>query len=238
MNFFISVRTFHSINGGIIRFRKDQHMKFTDEAIQEEKMNLNVNHFPFNHPLYYRWIQPTDTLQLSRVIKQSKDHLKGYINWARSSGGWNFKTVQNFVNDMVNCEPPRMHLGFFLGKQLVGIGSLAPVDDPGAVQIALWTAKGFEGKGIGTRIAATMEQYAFEIFGYSRLYYQCDANNESSKRLPQKLGYRFSHTFDQEITAEDETGFWMSWVKDRPIDLEPGLLQGAPMEQFNEIRHL
>jgi RimJ/RimL family protein N-acetyltransferase len=115
---------------------------------------------------------------------------------------------------------------------------LAPVDDPGAVQIALWVAKGFEGKGIGTRIAATMEQYAFEVFGYSRLYYQHDALNESSKRLPQKLGYRFSHTFEEDITAEDETGFWMSWVKDRPIDLEPGLLQGAPMEQFNEIRHL
>ena len=219
-------------------FRKDQNMKFTDEAIQEEKMNLNVNHVGFNYPLYYRWIKPTDTLQLSRVIKQSKDHLKGYINWARSAGGWNFKTVQNFVNDMVNCEPPRMHLGFFLGKQLVGIGSLAPVDRLDAVQIALWVAKGFEGKGIGTRIASTMEVYAFEVFGYSRLYYQHDALNESSKRLPQKLGYRFSHTFEEEITAEDETGFWMSWVKDRPIDLEPGLLQGAPMEQFNEIRHL
>ena len=82
-----------------------------------------------------------------------------------------------------------------------------------------------------------MEMYAFEVWGYSKLYYQCDASNEQSKRLPQKLGFRYSHTFNEEITAQNESGFWFSFVKERPDDLPPAILQGADIQPFLEVRH-
>lgn len=211
-------------------------MYFDNESISKEYEKLNFNHPGFDYPLQYRWVKKSDALALSKVIKNSKDHLKGFISWAKFAGNWNFRNITRFVNDLVDCEPPYMHLVFTLGNQIVGMGSLAPAGDSRSVQIALWVAENFDGKGIGTRIALTMEQYAFEVFGYEHLYYQHDALNESSKRLPQKLGFRFSHTFDDSINALDESGFWMSWVKDRPTNLPPGLLQGAPMEQFTEIR--
>lgn len=212
-------------------------MEFTEEAIREERERLSFNHPGFDYPLMHRWIKKSDTLEMARVIRSSAHHLKGFISWAKYANTWDFKQIQRFVNDHADPEPPRMHLVFLLGKRIVGMGSLAPMDKINEVQISLWVAEGFHGKGIGTRIARTMEMYAFEVWGYSKLYYQCDASNEQSKRLPQKLGFRYSHTFNEEITAQNESGFWFSFVKERPDDLPPAILQGADIQPFLEVRH-
>ena len=212
-------------------------MEFTEEAIREERERLSFNHPGFDYPLMHRWIKKSDTLEMARVIRSSAHHLKGFISWAKYANTWDFKQIQRFVNDHADPEPPRMHLVFLLGKRIVGMGSLAPMDKMNEVQISLWVADGFHGKGIGTRIARTMEMYAFEVWGYSKLYYQCDASNEQSKRLPQKLGFRYSHTFNEEITAQNESGFWFSFVKERPDDLPPAILQGADIKPFLEVRH-
>jgi len=212
-------------------------MDFSEEAIRKEYEERSFNHPGFNAPLMHRRIRPTDTLLLTKALRKSHQHLRGYIGWAQYAGEWNFHQVQRFVNDHVNAEAPREHFLFTIGEQFVGMGSLAPMPDPFSIQIALWVADGFQGKGIGSRIAATLEWHAFEVFGYHHLYYQHDASNESSKRLPQKLGFRFSHTFDDETHAEKETGYWFSWVKDRPECLSPGLLQGVDIEKFMRPRH-
>lgn len=212
-------------------------MEFTEEAIREERERLSFNHPGFDYPLMHRWIKKSDTLEMARVIRSSAHHLKGFISWAKYANTWDFKQIQRFVNDHADPEPPRMHLVFLLGKRIVGMGSLAPMDKMNEVQISLWVAEGFHGKGIGTRIARTMEMYAFEVWGYSKLYYQCDASNEQSKRLPQKLGFRYSHTFNEDITAQNESGFWFSFVKERPDDLPPAILQGADIQPFLEVRH-
>jgi RimJ/RimL family protein N-acetyltransferase len=212
-------------------------MDFSEEAIREERERLSFNHPGFNYPLMHRWIKKSDTLEMARVIRRSAHHLKGFINWAQYAPTWDFKQIQKFVNDHADPEPPRMHLVFLLGKQIVGMGSLAPMENIDEIQISLWVAEGFHSRGIGSRIAATMEMYAFEVWGYSKLYYQCDANNEQSKRLPQKLGFRYSHTFSDKISAQNESGFWFSFVKDRPTDLPPAIFQGADIEQFTKVRH-
>jgi len=212
-------------------------MDFSEEAIRKEFEERSFNFPGFDAPLLYRRIRSSDSLLLSKAIRKSHNHLQGYIGWAQYAGEWNFHQIQRFVLDHVNSEAPREHFIFLIGRHFVGMGSLAPMPSPFDIQIALWVAEGFHGRGIGTRIAATLEEYAFQVVGYHSLYYQHDASNESSKRLPQKLGFRFSHTFDDEIHAERETGYWFSWVKDRPADLSPGLLQGADIAKFMQVRH-
>jgi len=212
-------------------------MQFTEEAIAEERKRLSSNHEGFNYPLTHRRIRPNDTLALSKVLKHSAQHLSGYIEWAQYAKHWSFRQVQLFVNQHVKDEFPREHFLFFIGDEIVGMGSLAPMPHPLDIQISLWVAHGFHGHGIGPRIASTIEWYAFEVYGYAHLYYQHDATNESSKRLPQKLGYRFSHSFDTKVSASNESGFWYSWKKDRPEDLPIGILQGADIEAFCQVRH-
>lgn len=180
----------------------------------------------YEFPLACRYIRKTDAKYLYPVMKKSAKHLKGYIGWAKYAPSWNFATVQKFVNDHVNDEFPRFHLIFTIGYQIVGFGSLAPVHhlQPRDVQVALWVADGHQGRGIGSWIVTVLEFYAFNVFGYDHIYYQHDASNTASSKLPIKLGYRFSHTFEQKVTASKETGLWISHVKDRPRNLPLGVI--------------
>lgn len=212
-------------------------MEFTEEAIREERERLSFNHPGFSHPLMHRHIKKNDTLEMARLIRSSGGALKGFIGWAKYSHKWDFKQIQRFVNEHADPEPPRMHLVFLIGKKIVGMGSLAPMGQMDHIQISLWVGAEYQGKGIGTRIARTMEMYAFEVWGYSKLFYQCDASNERSKQLPQKLGFKYSHTFEDRIRAEDESGYWFSFVKDRPEGLPPAIFQGADIDQFTQVRH-
>lgn len=178
----------------------------------------------YDFPLACRELRATDAQHLFPVMKRSAKMLRGYIEWAKYAPNWDFKTVQQFVNDHVNSEYPRFHLIVTCGRQVVGFASLAPMSNPRHIQVALWVGLGHQRRGIGHWIVKILEFYAFNVYGYDKVFYQHDATNRASGTLPQSSGYRFDHTFEEEIHAEKESGFWYSWVKDRPAGLPPGYI--------------
>lgn len=208
----------------------------TNGTFRDPDDYLTWNWPGYDFPLACRNIRETDAQHLFPVMKRSAKMLKGYIGWAKYAPSWNFQTVSEFVKDHVNQGFPRFHLLFTIGKQVVGFGSLAPVNDnPKDVQIALWVGLGHQGRGIGKWIVKVMEFYAFNVFGCEHLYYQHDSSNRSSGKLPQALGFCFSHTFDDEIHAQKESGLWYSWVKDRPITSAQGLLDLGHSENWADV---
>lgn len=198
---------------------------YLEEIKQQQKPDEFVQAWPgYEFPLACREIKSSDAQHLYPVMKRSAKMLRGYIDWAKYAPAWDFKTVQNFVDDQVNSEYPRFHLIFTIGKEVVGFGSLAPVGNPRNVQVALWVALGHQRRGIGHWILTVLEWYAFNVYGYDKVFYQHDSTNRQSGRLPQTSGYRYSHSFDEKIHAEKESGFWLSWVKDRPEGLPAGFI--------------
>lgn len=189
----------------------------------------------YEYPLACRLIDDGDAKHLYPVMKRSAKSLNGYIGWAKYAPEWDFRTVAAFVKDHLEDDLPRWHLVFSIGKQVVGFGSLAPMNHERDVQVSLWVGIGHEGKGIGKRIVEILEFYAFYVFGYDNLYYQHDSSNRKSGALPPKLGFRFSHAFDLEISALKETGFWYSWVKARPEFLPPGIIDTWNWDMWTEI---
>jgi RimJ/RimL family protein N-acetyltransferase len=196
-----------------------------------------VGNWPgYDYPLACRVIRESDQKVLYPVMKRSAEKLKGFIAWGKYVPSWDFKTVSQFVKDHVNDPPPRFHLIFSIGKEVVGFGSLAPMDHEKDVQVALWVAKGHERRGIGSWIVSVLEFYAFEVFGYHHLFYQHDAMNRASGKLPAKHGFTFSHSFDTPKTAMNESGLWMSWVKPRPAELPPGFIDTGDWGKWTEMR--
>lgn len=189
----------------------------------------------YDFPITFRQIEMSDTSRLSKVMKRSATAIRGYVHWGSTVNEWNFKQVQQFVHDHVNDEWPRFHLLFFAGKEIVGFGSIAPMDNPRAAQVALWVAMGHQGRGIGAWIASVMEWYSFHLLGHDLFYYQFDASNDRSHALPLKLGYQYSHSFNQDIDAEDETGLWHSYVKIKPAGTPPGFIDTGDYGNWGQI---
>ena len=210
------------------------------ENADSEVEDLDLQSLPnwpgYDYPLVCRELRKTDSKLLYPVMKANAKHLNGYIEWAKYAPSWDFKEVQRFVNDHMNHDLPRFHLLFSIGYDVVGFGSLAPVGKLRDVQVALWVSKDFEGQGIGKWIVTQLEWYAFYIFGYDNVYYQHDASNRRSGKLPSLLGYDFSHSFDEEITAKKETGLWYSWKKRKPAGIPPGLIDTGTLENWQGMR--
>ena len=207
-----------------------------DSAVEDLDLQSLPNWPGHDYPLVCRDLRKTDSKLLYPVMKANAKHLNGYIEWAKYAPSWDFKEVQRFVNDHMNHDLPRFHLIFSIGYDVVGFGSLAPVGKLRDVQVALWVSKDFEGQGIGKWIVTQLEWYAFYIFGYDNVYYQHDASNRRSGKLPSLLGYDFSHSFDEEITAKKETGLWYSWKKRKPAGIPPGMIDTGTLENWQGMR--
>ena len=202
-------------------------------ATEEMRNKCNRKNFPgFNHPLEFAPMRPKHKPAMIKAVWASHQQLRGYIGWAKYARSWNAKTISKFVDDHINALLPTQHFVFHIGNELVGVGSLVGAYTVHDCQIALWTRTGYQGKGIGTAMVQTLEYVAFNVWGFHTLFYEHDATNESSKKLPQKCGFKFSHSRDIEKSAEQESGFWFSWKKCRPEGLEDAIIQGRPIEDF------
>jgi len=202
-------------------------------ATEEMRSKGNSENFPgFDLPLEFCPIRPKHKPALIKAVWASHKHLRGYIGWAKYARSWNAKTISKFVDDHINAPLPDQHFVFLIGKEIVGLGSLIGAYTAHDAQIALWTTSGYQGKGIGKAMVETLEYIAFNVWGFQTLYYEHDFTNEASKRLPQKCGFKFSHSRDIEKSAEMESGFWFSWKKYRPEGLPDAIIQGRPIEDF------
>ena len=202
-----------------------------------ESEDLPLENWPgYDYPLACRVIKETDAKILYPAMKRSAKHLKGYIGLAKYAPSWKMATVQKFVQDHVESEWPRFHLVFTIGYEVVGFGSLAPMSNPRDIQVALWVAYGHERRSIGSWIVQVLEWYSFNVFGYDNVYYQHDATNRKSGALPKKLGYKYSHFFNEEISAMNESGLWYSHKKSRPEGLPPGAIDTGTLENWNDYK--
>ena len=67
------------------------------------------------------------------------------------------------------------------------------------------------------------------------MFYNCDYSNVASYSVAKTLGYEYVDLFEVPKSAKEETGIWMSFKKDRDLNLPPGILQGLPAEIFSEV---
>ena len=202
-------------------------------ASEEMRNKGNRNNFPgFDYPLEFSPMRPKHKPAMIKAVWSSHQHLRGYIGWAKYARSWDAKAISSFVDDHINDIPPNQHFVFLIGKEIVGVGSLVGAYTNHDSQIALWVTSGYQGKGIGKAIVQTLEYVAFNVWGFHTLYYEHDSTNESSKKLPQKCGFTYSHTRNIEKSAEQESGFWFSWKKQRPKGLPDAIIQGRPVEDF------
>lgn len=161
-------------------------------------------------------LKPEHARQLQIALNHGTEHIAGYFAWAENAKNWDTKRCLFWIRQINREKLPSEHYAFFLGKELVGIGSLRPHGDIRSVQMAYWVSKKYIQQGIGKSIAKTMEDLAIKYRPYQYIFIDHDSSNRSSGKIPQNLGYKFVGTFDSDIHAKKESGLWYSWVKENP----------------------
>ncbi len=174
------------------------------------------------HILEVKRLRPEHALALQKALNKGTEHIAGYFAWAETAHRWNTKNTLFWIQHQIRESLPSEHFAFFLGRDLVGMGSIRPHGHPRHVQMAYWVAKGYLKQGIGECIAKTIEVLALKYRPYQFIYIDHDYSNTSSGAIPKKLGYKWVSYYETEIHAKKETGVWYSWMKqsDRYSDCE------------------
>ena len=82
-------------------------------------------------------------------------------------------------------------LGIWFHDELIGSILMSRLDDsPTALEFGYWISEEHAGKGIITRCINALMDYAIDEMGIQRFVIGCAANNQRSRAVPERLGYR------------------------------------------------
>ncbi|HEX6506580.1 MAG TPA: GNAT family protein [Chloroflexota bacterium] len=135
-----------------------------------------------------------DAPAMFEAIQESIEHLRPWMPWADT-----YHTVEDSVEYIRQCQVrfqlrTDFPMGTFLrsdGTYLGGTG--LHVGDAGvpSFEIGYWIRSSAQGHGYVTEAARLLTMHAFDAMGAQRMMIQCEARNERSKRIPERLGYAF-----------------------------------------------
>jgi RimJ/RimL family protein N-acetyltransferase len=135
----------------------------------------------------------------------------------------------------VNDDFPSLHYLFLIGGQPVALASLHSYGGSlRDVQVVLAVFGEHQGKGIGFAAAASLKQLAFEVWGFSSLWWIVDVTNKASIKVAEKIGCVWDSSFEERSNGTDSgSGIWHRFVQYRDNKLADGVLQGADIEYWS-----
>jgi len=214
-------------------------MKTKEETELQWRTDNPQNYPGFSEPLTFRPIRANDTAILTPVLKKHAKSIRGYLGGFHNSHAWDMKDAKKFVAQCVNDQFPTFHYLFFIGNRLVGMGSLHSYKGHlNEVQAVLATfGEDLQGKGIGSTIGSTLKEIAFGVWGFDKFWWLVDATNHPSKKVAQKIGLSFVHSWEDEVKhSEQSSGLWFAYCEPRPGGLPNGILQGESIAYWQETR--
>jgi len=159
-----------------------------------------------------RWMV-SDADLMSRVVRESLDHLRPWMPWAAHEPvaiddrrafleGWDREwRAGGDVRYLV-----------FLGSEVVASTGLHRRLGPDALEIGYWVHVDHIGCGYATELSRVLTDAAFCIAGIDRVEIHHDRANVRSGAVPRKLGFVLLREEASEAVAPSETGITCIWA--------------------------
>lgn len=97
-------------------------------------------------------------------------------------------------------------------ESIAGGMSLMTRQGPGVLEIGYWLSHTHVGNGLATKAARALTDLALTMPGIARCEIHCDAGNERSAAIPQRLGYHLDRVGDREPVTSGDTGRELVWT--------------------------
>ncbi len=167
--------------------------------------------------LHLRNIHPDDAEALFDLIERNRVRLRPWIDpyslpeTAKAARLFAIHCLFNFYGDPAESSeldqyylelesycPPQIRpidLGVWVHDELAGSIMMSRLEDSSAaLEFGYWLSEEHEGKGIITRCVGALMDHAIDNMGIQRFVIGCAANNQRSRAVPERLGYRLHVT--------------------------------------------
>jgi RimJ/RimL family protein N-acetyltransferase len=152
--------------------------------------------------LVLRCWEPRDAPLLKEAVDSSIDHLLPWMPWAAHEP----QSLEDKVA-LLRQFRGKFDLGqdFTYGiftrdeQQVVGGTGLHTRIGDDAFEIGYWIRASRAGEGLGTESTAALTRVAFELTDVDRIEIRCEPENERSRAIPRRLGYREEATLRRRL---------------------------------------
>ncbi len=145
-----------------------------------------------------RFAHNIDELKYEMILK-NHDHLLPWLPWADKYH--QFEDMLNFTEDQIKAFDAGTLFGYdiFYHGELAGSIDIHDIaEDYHHCDLGYWLDQDFTGKGIMTRVAAKLTDYAFEHLGMHRVVIKAAPENNASVAVAERIG------FEREALLKDE----------------------------------
>jgi RimJ/RimL family protein N-acetyltransferase len=159
--------------------------------------------------LVIRCYEEDDATPLKEAVDASLDHLRPWMPWTRfepQTIDQKRELIRAWRQDFDSGEG--FVFGIFErgGSRLVGGTGLHRRSGPYALEVGYWIRPDMLRQGIATEVTAVLTRVAFEHCDASRVDIQIDPENERSRGVPLKLGFRHELTMLGKLEPKTDGG--------------------------------
>ncbi|MEL6718419.1 MAG: GNAT family protein [Bacteroidota bacterium] len=149
--------------------------------------------------------------ELFQLVDKNRAYLSQWLEWVQ----WTkeVKDTEEFTVKSIEQNENREQLDttIFAGERIVGkIGFIKLNHKYKSAEIGYWLSEDEQGRGIMTQAVKALMKYGFETFDLNRIVIGANAENWSSRNIPERLGFQFEGTFRQDRFYGGQ--FWDSVV--------------------------
>jgi len=177
--------------------------------IMSETVNPhNREEIQIDDSLTLRALNPDQADELFSVTEASRDYLGQWLPWAYETN-----EVQDSADFIAKTNQKRrdsseLGYGILLDNKIVGHISLMHLADEKEPEIGYWVSEDFAGRGVTTKAAEALTNFAINVLGLDKIIIKADPKNIGSNRVAEKLGYKLNR---QEF--HETEGLRNVWVK-------------------------
>lgn len=135
-------------------------------------------------------VEPSDAERIFELTDRSRSGLREWLPWLDFTT--TIDDTKNFITTVL--------ASFALGKslncaivykgKLVGIAGFNEINQAKkTAYIGYWLDENYQGKGIMTRVASALTDYALTERGLNKVEIRAAVGNEKSRAIPERLGY-------------------------------------------------
>jgi ribosomal-protein-serine acetyltransferase len=152
--------------------------------------NLMVR-FGIDDETELRLLKERHAEELFALMDQNRKYLREWLPWLDTNKS--LRDTKEFIEGSLEqfANNNGFQSGIWFRGKLAGVIGYHKIDWANrTTSIGYWLAVPFRGKGLMTKACRALVDYAFDEFGLNRVEIRCAVENQKSRAIPQRLGFR------------------------------------------------
>ncbi|RDW15209.1 RimJ/RimL family protein N-acetyltransferase [Oceanobacillus arenosus] len=146
--------------------------------------------YEIDEDIVLQQLEILDAQVLFQLIDRSREYLRAWLPWV--DGNETVDDSQAFIEHTTQALEAKKGLttGIYFQGKLVGMAGFNSLDSQNKIgHIGYWLAEDYQGKGIMSRVARALTEYAFHELDLNRVEIRAAYENVKSRAIPNRLGF-------------------------------------------------